>query len=268
MTKPAIRPMRKNRGIRIGVIPDTQDEPLAPKDHWAWIGRWVRDRRPDVLVLLGDGPDMGSCSTHDDAGSLAAEGRSIEDDLGSFRQCLSILKAEMGSAAPERHVTLGNHEDRLRRYINANPSLRHTYAKDPFHYEAFGWKVHPFLKPVVIAGTAFCHFYPRSSSGKVTQTRNGAPSALAQVRREMRSCVAGHTQGLDVACLAVGGRVLRGVQAGSCYLHEYDYLSHQGNGHWAGVLELNEAHDGYFDLCEVSLEYLCRKYGKGRWPRA
>ena len=64
-----------------------------------------------------------------------------------------------------------------------------------------------------------------------------------------------------------GGKTLRGVIAGSSYLHLESYLSPQGQGHWAGVLELNEAHDGYFDLCEISLEYLCRRYGGGRWPK-
>ena len=265
--KVGIRPMRKDRGIRIAVIPDTQDKPGAPKDHAEWIGRWVAERNPAVVVHLGDGPDMGSCSSHDEPGSLAAEGRSIEADLASWREWLGIFAKACGKWRGKKMVALGNHEARLFRYINANPALRDTYAKDPFGYEAFGWQVHPFLEPFEVAGIAFCHFYPRSASGKVTQSKNGAPNALAMVKREMRSCVAGHTQGLDVACLTVGGKTLRGIIAGSCYLHTEDYLTPQGQGHWAGVLELNEAANGYADLCEVSLEYLCRKWGGGRWPR-
>lgn len=270
MSKPnrvGIRPMRKDRGIRIAVIPDTQDKPGAPKDNADWFGAWVRDRKPQVVVHLGDGPDMGSCSTHDEPGSLAAEGRSLEDDLSSWREWLGRFKKACGPWRGRKVVCLGNHENRLERFRNNNPSLRHTHTRDPFGYLEYGWEVQPFLSPVVIQGIAFAHFFPRSATGKVMQTKNGAPNALTMVRREMRSCVAGHTQGLDVACLTVGGRTLRGVIAGSAYLHTEDYLSPQGQGHWAGVLELNEAADGYFDLVEVSLEYLCRSYGRGRWPK-
>ncbi len=265
--KVGIRPMRKDRGIRICVIPDTQDKPGAPQDHFTWLGRWIADRKPQVVVHLGDFVDMGSCSTHDDPGSLESEGRSIAGDLAHGRESLALLNRAMGKWRGRKVLTLGNHENRLLRYVNAHPEHRDTYAHDPFGFEAAGWEVHGFLKPVVIAGIAFVHFVPRSASGKVTQTRNGAPSALAQLRREMRSIVTGHTQGLDVACLTVGDRTLRSVQAGSCYLHTEDYLSPQGQGHWAGALELNEAADGYADPCEVSLEYLCRKYGGGRWPK-
>lgn len=267
MPKPKIRPMRKSKGIRIGVIPDTQDKPDAPKDHATWIGRWVADRNPDVLIHLGDGPDMGSCSNHDEPGSLAAEGRSIGADLLSWDDWLTRFDKAANGWDGKKHVAEGNHEGRIYRYINANPETRDSFGKDPFGYKRHGWTVHPFLKPFCVAGTWFCHFFPRSSHGRVMQNRNGAPNALTMIRREMRSCVAGHLQGLDVACLTVGGRTLRGVIAGSCYLHTEDYLTPQGQGHWAGVLELNEAHNGYFDLCEVSLEYLFRRYGGGKWPK-
>lgn len=262
-----IRPMRRKPGIRIAYIPDLQVRPGVPLDHMTWIGRWIADRKPQVVIQAGDFGDMASCSTHDEPGSLSAEGRSIEADIDVCKRALKLLHAGIGKHKCRKIVTLGNHENRLNRFVNSHPVLRHTYARDPFGFEAAGWEVYPFLQPVIVAGIAFAHFFPRSSSGKVTQTKNGAPNALAMIRREMRSCVAGHTQGLDVACLTVGGRTLRGVIAGSAYLHTEDYLSPQGQGHWAGVLELNEAADGYFDLMEVSLEYLCRSYGGGRWPR-
>lgn len=260
--------MRKNRGIRIIVIPDTQVKPGVPLDHMTWAGKHIQERRPEVVIHMGDFCDMGSCSTYDEKGSLAAEGRSIEDDLASSREALKLLNKAMHPWRPRKILCLGNHENRLERYVNANPQHRKTYADDPFGYEAAGWEVHPFLKPVHVAGIKFVHFTPRSSSGRITQTRNGAPNALTMIKREMCSCVAGHAQGLDTACYSMGDRMLRGVIAGSFYLHDEEYLSQQGRHYWSGILELNEAHDGYFDLMEVSIDYLCRKHGKGRWPKA
>ena len=36
------------------VIPDTQAKVGAPTKHLEWIGRYILDRRPDVVVHLGD----------------------------------------------------------------------------------------------------------------------------------------------------------------------------------------------------------------------
>lgn len=267
MRKPTIRPMRRNRGLRIIYLPDVQSKPDVPLCHLEWAGKHIANRKPDVVVQGGDFADMGSCSTHDEPGSLAAEGRSISADLAVARKALKILGDAMRPWRGRKVLTLGNHENRLARYVEAHPEHRHTYARDPFGYEAAGWEVHPFLKPVIIAGVAFAHYFPRSASGAIMQTKNGAPNALTMVKREMRSCVAGHRQGLDTACYSLGDRMLRGVIAGSFYLHDEDYLSEQGRHYWAGILELNEAHNGYFDLVEVSIDYLCRRWGGGKWPK-
>ena len=259
--------MRADPGIRIAFIPDLQHFPGAPVDHLRWIGAWIKDRKPAVVVQAGDFVEMGSCSSYDAPGSLEAEGRSIAADLACCRAALAVLGNAMGGHRCRKIVTLGNHENRLARYVNDHPEHRDTYAHDPFGFEAAGWETQPFLEPIEVAGITFVHFTPRSASGRVTQTRNGAPNALTMVKREMRSCVAGHAQGLDTACLTVGGKMLRGIIAGSAYPWEEEYMGAQGRDYWRGVIELNEAADGYADVCEVSLSFLCRRYGGGRWPK-
>lgn len=264
----SIRPRRKNRGIRMVVIPDCQVKPGVPTDHLEWAGCFIRDRKPAVVVQIGDFADMPAASTHDAPGSLAKEGRRLKADIDAVKAGMARLLAPLGRGARPRLVlTLGNHEDRLRRYIEANPVIDGLLGDDPLGYKAAGWEVYPFLDAVEIQGVAFSHYFPRSASGRITQTRNGAPNALTMVKREMRSCVAGHAQGLDTACYTIGDRMLRGVIAGSFYLHDESYLSEQGRHYWAGILELNEVADGYFDLSEVSIDFLCRRYGRGRWPR-
>ena len=48
--------------------------------------------------------------------------------------------------------------------------------------------------------------------------------------------------------------------AGSCYLTADEYRGPQATGEWRGILVLNEVLDGDFDICEVSLSYLCIRY--------
>jgi len=37
-------------------------------------------------------------------------------------------------------------------------------------------------------------------------------------------------------------------------------MSPQGNRHWRGIVQLNEVKDGSADVCELSIDYLKRKY--------
>ena len=72
----------------------------------------------------------------------------------------------------------------------------------------------------------------------------------------------GHQQGLDLAvrCLP-NGQQQRGLVAGSCYLHEEDYRGVQGKESFQGVIMLNDVRDTSYDLMELSLRYLEKRYG-------
>jgi hypothetical protein len=50
--------------------------------------------------------------------------------------------------------------------------------------------------------------------------------------------------------------------AGCFYQHDEDYLGHQGNVVRRQVFMLHEVNDGMFDIMQVSLEFLKRRYGK------
>jgi hypothetical protein len=154
----------------------------------------------------------------------------------------------------------GNHEERLERYVNDNAELEGAIGYHMFNDVALGWEVVPFLQPVAVGGIAFAHYFPRGSDGNVGQTKRGAPSARAQLLREMQSCVAGHRQGLDLAVHTNGKRTLRSIIAGSFYQHSEGYLSPQGNHHWQGILMLCDVKDGNYNLVEVGLSYLKSKY--------
>jgi hypothetical protein len=161
-------------------------------------------------------------------------------------------------------LTLGNHEQRIKRAIESSSELEGTMSIDDLGYEQFGWEVHPFLKVVTIDGVSYSHFFPRSGNGRIVQTRTGAPSAKSQLIREGRSCTAGHAQGLDIAPLPLQGRLQWGLIAGSCYLHKEDYLSPQGNTHWNGVILKQGVNRGTYSPILVDLDYLGKRYGKNK----
>jgi hypothetical protein len=242
------------------VIPDTQIKPGVPIKHLYWIGRYIAHKQVDVLVQIGDFADMHSLSSYD-KGKRSGENARYGDDIESANEGLAELHRGLDGYEPElKLITLGNHEQRIERFVNDNPELYGHLDYSDFDFERRGWVVAPFLQPVEIDGVLYSHFFPRAPNGRVSQTRYGAPNAREQVRREHQSATSGHTPGLDVAVVPAGRRLMRGVIAGSCYLHDEDYMGPQGNTYWRGVIVKHSVRDGMYNLMEVDLDFLRRKY--------
>lgn len=236
-------------------------------EHLIWLGRYIADKKPERIIGLGDWADMPSLSSYD-RGKLASHGRCYSDDIQAANTGLYLFDATIRKYAPRSYkpskfVTLGNHENRITRHVEANPELLGAVSVDDIQFRKYGWQVSPFLRPVTVDGVTYCHFCPLNAKGRVTESKYGAPSAEAQAKRMMRSTVCGHRQGLDTAVIHTPGRTIRGVIAGSFYQHSEDYLTPLGDTYWRGVLMLNDVRPqtGEFDVCEVSLDFLRRRYG-------
>jgi hypothetical protein len=156
---------------------------------------------------------------------------------------------------PERHITLGNHEDRISRAVESDAKLDGFLTLEALDYGRSGWTVHPYLEPLFLDGIAYAHFFYHPNTGR-------AYSGMAETRlRTMgHSFTQGHQQGFQTAQRSVLGRRQRALIAGSCYLHVEDYRGPQARDEWRGILVCHEVSDGNYDLMEVSLNYLCRRY--------
>lgn len=243
------------------IVPDMQVKPGVDQAHVSWIGQYIADREPDVVVVLGDWWDMPSLSSYD-AGKKSFEGRRYKADIESGKDAMAKFMQPIWAmkVKPRLVFLIGNHEERIERAIESDPKLDGTMGYHDLDLARYGWEVHKFLKPVVIDGIAYCHFFPRAASGAVMQTKRGAPDARAQLIREGRSCTAGHQQGLSVCCMPLAGKPRWGIIAGSAYRHDEEYLSPQGNAHWRGVIIKHDVKDGSFNPMFVGLDYLEQRY--------
>jgi hypothetical protein len=247
------------------VIPDTQCKPSVPLDHLEWAGQYAGEKKPDVIIHLGDHWDLPSLSSYDELDRPGDfHGRSYQADLDagnaallSFQRPLSLRKGYQ----PRKVFLVGNHEQRYQRLIESQPKLKGA-IRAPWEYaRSLGWEVIPFLQVTRIDGIAYSHYFCRGPNGTVVNSKRGAPSAKAQVVREMMSCTAGHKQGLDIHIQPTSHGMMRGIIAGSFYQHEEEYLSPQGTNYWRGILMKHEVNKGSYNLLEVSLDYLRRRYG-------
>ncbi len=254
------------------VIPDTQVSPGTPTEHLSWIGQYIVDKKPDVIVQLGDFADIHSLGSYD-MGKKAGEGARYEEDIKCAREAMEVLMAPISEYNANRRrnkrkqytpnlvLTLGNHENRINRHVNNYPVLDGRLSTDDLGYAEWGWDVHDFLEVVEIDGILYSHYFPRNANGRIVQSRNGSPNARLQVQREGQSCTSGHLQGLDIHIQQRRDRRDWGLVAGSCYLHEEDYLTPQGTAYWRGVIMKNDVHDGDYAPMFVDLDYLRRRYG-------
>ena len=239
---------------KIAVIPDTQCKPDVPLDHLVAAGRYLAEKRPDYIIHLGDHWDFPSLSSYDFDKPLKMEGRRVKDDINAGNRGMRLFNGALGKSKAKRILLRGNHEDRLKRAIEKCPSQLEGLL-DWSLLDTAGWQVVPYLKPIRVQGIQFCHYFYNPRSG-----RPYTGTAHSLLRQVGHSFVQGHRQGLDIGMqdLPGGGR-RRGVIAGSFYQHDEEYLGPQGD-HWRGIVMLHECRDGDFDLMEVSLDYLMRKY--------
>lgn len=252
--------------MRILVIPDCQVREGVPLQHLEWAGKVICEYRPDVVVNIGDFADMPSLSSHDIKGSKYFEGLRYKKDVEIVKEAMQMLlkplrdlqdkqkKNKEKVYKPRMVLTLGNHENRIDRAVNNNPTLEGLIKVEDLEYDK-DWEVHQFLRPVFINGVGFNHYWPVGMMGRP------AASPAAIISKLHMSCVAGHQQGKAIAYgKRADGHPICAVVVGSYYLHDEGYMDQLSNKHWRGLLIMNEVNDGHFDELFLSIEYLERKY--------
>lgn len=247
------------------IIPDVQAKHGNDFTFLKRIGEYIVEKKPDTVVQIGDFADMESLSSYDQ-GKKSFEGRRYVKDIEAAEEAMECLMSplrEFNSRAkknkekqykPRLALCLGNHEQRIQRAINDDPKLEGLISYEDLPYQ--DWEVVPYLRPIIIDGVAYCHYFPTGVMGRPATT------ASAMVSKLHMSCIAGHQQGKQVAYgKRPDGSTITCIIAGSCYEHDEAYLGHQGNKHYRGIVVLHEVDNGTFDEMFVSLDYLKKKYG-------
>lgn len=251
------------------MIPDTQCKPDIDMAYLDWLGKYIADKQPDVIVHIGDHADMPSLSSYD-KGKGAAEGKRVKKDIEAAIEGMNRLLKPLfdlqqsqrdayGAVKykPKMVFTLGNHEERIMRHVNDNPELQGFLGYDTLRYEDMGWEVFDYLKPVTINGVSYCHFMANPMTGKPY-----GGMAMNILKNVGESFCMGHKQTLDVATrfLPASGRQQWAIIAGAYYEHEEGYKGHQGNHHWRGIVMKHNVKDGSFNPMFVNLQYLKDRY--------
>ena len=241
------------------VIPDVQARPGELLNHCEWIGKYIEEKCPTAVINIGDHADIASLSSWD-RGKLQFEGRRFEKDIEASHMANDLIWGpvfETGAHEDiESHITIGNHEYRIDRFVEKNPELAGFVDVDRLEYEYYYDHVHKYLVPVTIDGVTYAHFFYNPMTGKpwggMIETR---------IKNVGFSFTMGHQQGLQYGMRTLAtGKILHGLIAGSCYLHYEDYKGPQGNDHWRGIVMKYGVQNGDYDVKFVRLDSLCERY--------
>ena len=248
------------------IIPDTQVKPNSPTDHLRWAGLYAAEKKPDVIVHIGDHFDMPSLSSWD-VGKKSFEGRRYRDDIEAGIHAMEVflqpIRDEQQRLKVNKHkqwrprmvFTLGNHENRIERAIESDPKLDGLIGYKDLQLEEMGFEVYDFLDVVIIDQIAYAHYFTSGIMGRpVSSARN-------MLSKKMMSCIMGHVQDRDIAYgRRADGTNILGLFSGIYYQHDEDYLTPQTNSSWRGIWMLNEVANGGCDELPVSMNYLRNKY--------
>lgn len=252
-------------------IPDTQITPDTPTAHITWIGRYLedllskREGRCEV-IQIGDWHDLPSLSSYDKAGSKNAEGQRIQADLDAGNKQIAILSAHLNRADKKRQLrgrkkvgrwhTRGNHEDRLFRLVRDDVKFEGVFGAKSFDWEKHGWKTLEYKEVLKLDGVAYSHLFYNPMTGRPYSGNN------IELRLKTIGCSfsMGHQQVHLTGIRPTINGIQRGLVSGNCYLHDEDYRGPQANTEKRCIVVKNAVLDGDYDIMEVSLDFLARRY--------
>lgn len=261
MARTVTAPKHLHNDVIHVVIPDTQAKYGAPVAHLHWVGKYIKEKfagRPNVRIIhLGDHWDMPSLSSYDRKGGKLMEGRRYTTDIRYGNDAWYILDGYLSGHGFDLHFLYGNHEERINRAGEQDAQLDGLITQDDLAVHMTPeWHQHKFLQPVKLDGVTYAHYFTARGTGKPL----GGQSIDARIKTVGHSFTQGHQQGLWFGRREIIGGAHSGLVAGSCYLHDEEYLGPQGNTHWRGIIVCYDVRQGDYDPKFVSLNSLCKRY--------
>lgn len=181
------------------------------------IAQQVKRKKPEVLIWLGDFADMESLfrasKKYDqfDSKKFKADVKAANDAMEYFQDLIKDLKLE-------QHITVGNHEDRINKFIANNIQISALIKFEELEYHKY-MTVHKYLEVATIDGIQYSHKFVNGSGG------TDIVSARLLLKKTYGHACCGHTRKIDqFTDYKPNGEQLTTLIAGASYEHEMSYL--------------------------------------------
>jgi hypothetical protein len=214
---------------------DPHDGPTIPdKSRFYCAGRYAAEHRLPLIGCIGDMLTLDSLCRYERNETLRGKAKpSFKQDMASGKAALAALNEGLGDWKPEKHVTLGNHEDRIFSFTNNHPEMEHMLEENVHTIlQDAGWTYSPFGAIHYVGGVAFTHA-PLTTMGKPY----GGRHCENQIGNDsVTDVVFGHShRRVEKSLWKLGGQKITVLNLG-CSLppgHVEPYAKHSlGDGNW------------------------------------
>lgn len=249
------------------VLPDPHSHPDHNNDRATWMGRLIRDVKPDVVINIGDTADLPSLSTYD-KGKASFVANNYQRDIDAHLDFQEKLWAPLRSSKkrlPHRVFLEGNHEHRIKRVLDISPE----YAGDRYGISFSDLDLKYNYNEIVeyeggtpgvidIDDVLYAHYFV---SGVMGRPIGGVHQAASLISKSLKSCVMGHTHTTDFAVRTTPqGQHVMGLVAGVGQDYWSSWAGNINHLWWRGVIVLRNVENGTFDPQWISMKALKEEY--------
>lgn len=247
------------------LIPDAHAQKGDKNDRAIWLGRLICDLKPDTVVDLGDSADMPSLCSYD-KGTKSFEGRRYKDDINAYLDFQDKLWSTVRSSKkrlPKNRVRIiGNHEQRIERAINIQPTLEGVIGYSDLQLDRYYTNVVGYVGgtpgTIELDGILYAHYL---TSGVAGRPISGEHLAYTLLTKKFQSCTVGHNHTLDY-CIRTNGRgeKIMGLCAGVFNERHMTWAGEMNKMWTRGVAIKRNVYNGVYDLEWVSYDRLRKEF--------
>lgn len=233
------------------------------------LGRLILKRKPDNIISLGDFVTVDSLTHWDQNKRLVLEGRRYNEDIetgwvalhGIFSglQDMRDRQREQKKAmyTPRIIWMLGNHEDRVRRYVEMHPEMQgYLDVQRDLNLESridLDVETVPYKEFADIEGVKFTH----AVINEANQPIAGKYAVKNAADRIGSSLIFGHTHRFETMSVQRHGAGMIQVASIGTFSEEIPSYAQGGlNHYWQGCVLVHHVGYGKFDLETYSIERL------------
>lgn len=241
-------------------------DPSVSNERFDWLGKFIYDLKPDMVIDLGDGADMRSLNSYDTRYPQRIVSQSYEKDINSYVDSQERLRHPFRHHRKKKPFWVGfegNHENRISKAISLDPRLEgETYGVSFKHLQTDNLfdEYHRYANggPAIAeySGVDFAHFFSAGNFGSAT---SGLHHAYTVINNRHRSSVCGHSHKRNV--YFKDGASSIGLVVGCYKGSEESWAGQANNDWWKGVVVMRDLSDGMFEPEFVSMKMLEEAYG-------
>ena len=244
----------------------THADPEFSNVRFDWLGSYIYDTKPDMVVDLGDGADMRSLNTYDTAYPQAVVAQNYEKDINAYLDAQDRLRHKFRMNHKRKPFWVGmegNHENRIKKAIARDPRVEgQTYGISYSHlqtsslFDEYHHYKHSAPAIANYCGVDFAHYF---TVGNSPRAASGMHHANTLISKRHNSSVCGHSHLRDVKFNDLAGSI--GVVVGCFKGGQESWAGQANDAWWHGAVLLKDVDNGRFEPEFISMKEMEREYG-------